>query len=141
MECLSNLHLLILSPIVTYGHRATTKGGLQYTDHAVIYTGNKPPKVLPGEPNLLLEPIQVLTKMPRDRLAGESRINYAKIYTVEHNVKVAFIGKISPASERRFMNDFDSVWETKNKIKYSEDPYEVKVMTEGVAKSSFTSLA
>jgi len=47
---------------------------------------------------------------PRDTLVPESRINYAKIYTVEHNVKVAFIGDIAPASQHIFVTDHDMVW-------------------------------
>ena len=92
------------------------KGGLHHAEHAVIYTGDTSPEGLPGEPVLGLKPIQVLPKTSRDKLAPECRINYAKIYTVEHNVKVAFFGKISKDSERRFIVDFDSVWESKPKF-------------------------
>jgi hypothetical protein len=31
-----------------------------------------------------------------------SRINYAKVYTVEHNVKVCFIGRIHKESKKEF---------------------------------------
>lgn len=31
-----------------------------------------------------------------------SRINYAKVYTVEHNVKVCFIGRIHTESKKEF---------------------------------------
>lgn len=29
-----------------------------------------------------------------ERLASESRVNYAKIHTIEHNVKVRIIGRV-----------------------------------------------
>jgi hypothetical protein len=32
------------------------------------------------------------------------------MYTVEHNVKVLFIGQIHPKSVGRFMTDFNDVW-------------------------------
>jgi hypothetical protein len=92
--------------------------GVQRDDHAVIYTGHKAPKELPGE-GLVHKPIEVIPKTPRDKLEPNSRINFAKIYTVEHNVKVMFIGQISKNSERAFMSDFDSVWDNRNKINYS----------------------
>jgi hypothetical protein len=116
VECLLSIHLLISRPIVTYGHKGAIKGGLRHADHAVIYTGDSPPEALLGEPFLVRGPIQVLPKTSRDRLARESRINYAKIYTVEHNVKVAFVGQISEGSKRQFVLDFDSVWASKTKI-------------------------
>jgi hypothetical protein len=108
----------MFSPIFTYGRKGLSKGGLQHAEHAVIYTGDRPPREIPGEPVFGLKPIQVLSKTSRDKLAPESLINYAKIYTVEHSVKVAFIGKILKDSERRFMVDFDSVWVRKPKISY-----------------------
>lgn len=37
-----------------------------------------------------------------ERLARESRVNYSKLVTVEHNVKVFFIGNIYP-------QDFDDI--------------------------------
>lgn len=78
---------------------------------------NTTPKALKGE-SLALKPIKVKPKTPRDKLQPQSRINYAKIYTVEHNVKVFFIGEISDSSKRRFMTDFDVVWVKKRKMDY-----------------------
>ncbi|KAE8447978.1 hypothetical protein EG329_009901 [Mollisiaceae sp. DMI_Dod_QoI] len=105
-------------PILTYRHQATTKWGVKREDHAIIYTGAKPPAPLPGESSLL-ESVQVTGKTPRDMLLPESRINYAKIYTVEHNVKVFFIGWIAEGSQRRVVTDFDAVWY--NKLHISVD--------------------
>lgn len=61
-------------------------------------------------------PIQVTPKSPRDKLDPMSRINYAKIYTVEHNVKVCFIGQIAPSSEKQLMEDFDNTWNKKRRF-------------------------
>jgi hypothetical protein len=47
----------------------------------------------------------------RERLRPESRINYAKVYTVEHNVKVCFIGEIHKDSEAIFFADFKRTFE------------------------------
>jgi hypothetical protein len=43
----------------------------------------------------------------RDQLDPTSRLNYTKIYTVEYNVKVSFIGKIHRDSVRDFVRDFN----------------------------------
>lgn len=71
-----------------------------------------PPSEQHGE-NLTKEPIRVIPKTPRDKLDPESRLNYAKIYTVEHNVKVWFIGHIAEKSQRKLMTDFDATWYSK----------------------------
>lgn len=61
-------------------------------DHGVIYTSATPPPLLPGE-NLDKQPIHVWPTN-RDTLAPESRVNYGKVYAVEHNVKVRDIGMV-----------------------------------------------
>lgn len=43
----------------------------------------------------------------RDQLDPTSRLNYAKIYTVEYNVKVSFIGNIHPDSIKYFNRDYN----------------------------------
>lgn len=91
------------------------KGGVKPDDHAIIYMGEEAPEPLERE-SLSLRSIKVDPKTPRDKLEPESRINYAKIYTVEHNVKVLFIGKIAESSVARLMTDFDMVWDRKRKM-------------------------
>lgn len=86
---------------------------MKRADHAIIYTGKGPPRELDGEDSLGKDPIEVVPKTPRDKLGSDSRVNYAKIYTVEHNVKVFFVGRIAPQSERRFISDFDATWQSK----------------------------
>jgi hypothetical protein len=104
-------HLLTARrPILTYGRQATTKSGVKSEDHAIIYTGVKPPREIDGEEKLRLHPIQVIPRTPRDKLEKESRINYRKIYTVEHNVKVYFMGHVAPSSQDHLYTDFDTTW-------------------------------
>ena len=86
-------------------------------DHAIVYMDDPVPDPLPGE-LLSLKPIKLKAKSPRHKLKPQSRINYAKIYTVEHNVKVLFIGEVSKSSRRTFMTDFDQVWANKRKMTY-----------------------
>ncbi|KAH9213681.1 hypothetical protein DL95DRAFT_524341 [Leptodontidium sp. 2 PMI_412] len=104
-------------PILTYKYYATLKNGVKADDHAIVYMDDPVPDPLPGE-SLSLKPIKLKAKSPRHKLKPQSRINYAKIYTVEHNVKVLFIGEVSKSSRRTFMTDFDQVWANKRKMTY-----------------------
>ncbi|KAN0102590.1 hypothetical protein V8E51_010903 [Hyaloscypha variabilis] len=105
-------------PISTYGMQATTKRGVKAEDHAIIWTseykGDKPPTEISGEAKLVLRPVEVIPRTPRDKLAKESRLNYAKIYTIEHNVKVVFIGHVAPSSQRNFVADHDVTWDRRS---------------------------
>ncbi|KAH8746319.1 hypothetical protein F5882DRAFT_493290 [Hyaloscypha sp. PMI_1271] len=103
-------------PILTYHRQGTTKPGVKREDHAIIYTGDRPPRGIEGEDQLKLRPIRVIPKTPRDKLEKESRINYAKIYTVEHNVKVHFIGYVDPTFQHKLVADFDATWMKKRQM-------------------------
>jgi len=86
-------HCLCL-PIATYNRQGTLKRGLRAEHHGQIYTSRNPPDLLPGEPALVKQSIRMVPRNQREELHEASRINYAKIYTVEHNVKCHFVGKI-----------------------------------------------
>jgi len=94
--------------------QATTKRGVKAEDHAIIWTReharDQPPKEIPREAKLPLRPVEVLPRTPRDKLEKESRLNYAKIYTIEHNVKVVFIGDVAISSQHNFVADHDATW-------------------------------
>ena len=49
------------------------------------------------------EPLEVVPENPSENLDYMSRLNFSKIYTVEHNVKVLPIGRISSRSMTRFL--------------------------------------
>jgi hypothetical protein len=67
------------------------------------------PKEIDGEQKLTKKPIRIKPQTPRDQLDPRSRLNYAKIYTVEYNVKVCFIGSVHENSEKYFRRDFNLV--------------------------------
>jgi len=60
---------------------------------------------LKGE-NINLRPVRVEKRRPGDNLAKESRVNYEKVYTIEHNIPVCFIGEIHRDSKATFFEDF-----------------------------------
>jgi hypothetical protein len=87
-------------PIMTYGGRALLKRGLSESDvsrHAVAYAAGTQPCMLEGEPKLSTKPISIDTQED-ERLDKASRIFFAKLYTVEHNVKSKYIGRVSQGS-------------------------------------------
>jgi hypothetical protein len=100
-------------PILTYGRQGTSKLGVKPEHHAILYTAtnntHKPPSELPGEHMLPNTPIRIEPLTPRHILDSTSRLNYAKTYTVEHNVKVCFIGKVHKNSRTAFIDDYRKI--------------------------------
>lgn len=97
---------------MTYKKQATIKKGVKPQDHAIIYTEDKnrkgeKPTEAPGEEKLQNKPIRMDSKTARDQLDPLSRLNYAKIYTVEYNVKVCFIGSIHGKSVDNFCKAYN----------------------------------
>ena len=79
-------------PITTY----RSSGTLQRPDplhHSVAYTTNNAPELLEGE--VLNRYAIKIDAEDGECLQPESRINFSKIYTIEHNVKVKKIGKVA----------------------------------------------
>lgn len=48
-----------------------------------------------------------------ERLSKESRVNYAKLTTIEHNIKVFFIGSIVKDEIPTIRANVDYCWEQK----------------------------
>jgi hypothetical protein len=98
-------------PISTYGHKGVGKNGVHVEDHAVIFTGKKPfmteEEITKGLG--ARQPISVVPDSPRGKLDKMSRLNYAKPYTVEYNIKVWFIGRIAEKSMARIAVDYNDV--------------------------------
>ncbi|KAF5017622.1 hypothetical protein F66182_10430 [Fusarium sp. NRRL 66182] len=94
-------------PIATYGRKGCKKAGIKAEQHGIVYESNRKPVSLPGEPKLGYPPIRLHIHEQGERISQESRVNYSKLTTVEHNVKVLFIGRVVGA-------DWDIVTEAVN---------------------------
>ena len=74
-------------PISTYSGQGVKKRGLNATDiaaHAIIHMSGQRPVTLNNEPNMRKEPISVVSDHAQEsRLMSASRINFAKVHTVE----------------------------------------------------------
>ncbi|KAK0626456.1 hypothetical protein B0T14DRAFT_422405, partial [Immersiella caudata] len=102
-------------PILTYERRACTKRGVKPNKHGIIYAVGGRASLVKNEPPLGFRPVRVQLDLATEKLAAESRVNYSKLVTVEHNVKVFFIGSIV-REDFRIVNDaVDKCWYDKNR--------------------------
>ncbi|KAI1414278.1 hypothetical protein F5Y13DRAFT_19231 [Hypoxylon sp. FL1857] len=101
-------------PILTYDRRGCLKKGVRASKHGIIYTaGSKPPKPLKNEPALGFQPVALQVYADGETLAKESRVNYSKLVTIEHNVKVFFIGSIAPQDFEVVRYAVEECWNNK----------------------------
>ncbi|RFU32260.1 hypothetical protein B7463_g4072, partial [Scytalidium lignicola] len=97
-------------PILTYRGRGTTTRGVDPEMHSIVYSSEDPPGPQKGEDvKALKPPIKVVIGDMRNKLDRASRINYSKVYTVEHNVKVLFIGKVDASFMYQLLANYEAV--------------------------------
>ncbi|PMD40857.1 hypothetical protein L207DRAFT_346681 [Hyaloscypha variabilis F] len=100
----------ICLPILTYSGQGLNKKGVHADYHAIIYSGKKPIAFRgEKEKGLRMRSIKATPDSSRHKLDDASRLNYAKQYTVEYNVKVWFIGRISSDSEWQLRTDYNRI--------------------------------
>ncbi|KAI0006953.1 hypothetical protein F4779DRAFT_629506 [Xylariaceae sp. FL0662B] len=101
-------------PILTYDRKGCLKRGVKPNKHGIIYVeGFKKPKPLNNEPRLGFDPVALSIYAEGEKLAKESRVNYSKLVTIEHNVKVFFIGSITGNHFENVRNAVNECWEQK----------------------------
>jgi len=97
-------------PINTYGRRglAAKKFNQEdFEDHAIVYGSQfDAPEALEGEGQMTKDPIAV-DLAPGQELADTSRLNFGKPQSVDWNVKVMNVGKVS----KRSMPFLEGYWE------------------------------
>lgn len=102
-------------PISTYQGWGLTKPGVNADDHAIAFASGKGPVSLDGEKPTRFEPIEVKLA-PGQTLHEMSRINFAKVYTVEWNVKARDVGMVAPKSLPYLLTAWNTsmgyTWET-----------------------------
>ncbi|KAI1452545.1 hypothetical protein F4805DRAFT_27162 [Annulohypoxylon moriforme] len=103
-------------PILTYGRRGCTQSGVNPKTHGIVYSisgnqGEREPRPLQGEPELGFPPIKVAGYKDDEPLPKESRVNYAKLITIEHNMKIFFIGFIPLLDFGRVVQATNECWE------------------------------
>jgi hypothetical protein len=113
--------LKINRPILTYGNQGTAKPGIKYKDHAIIYTGRQVPEKLKGERTLVKKPVRMENYAEKDKLNKASRVNYRKVYTIEHNIRVCFIRKIHKDSEHTFFTEVKRMFDKDEEAEAEEE--------------------
>ncbi|KAK5995880.1 hypothetical protein PT974_04298 [Cladobotryum mycophilum] len=101
-------------PILTYGGKACKKKGVKADKHGIIYERGHKARLLEKEPKLGFSPVRVEMKEEGEKLSKESRVNYSKLVTVEHNVKVFFIGSVVYSDWELVRDAVNSCWNKKN---------------------------
>ena len=72
----------------------------------MVYTSDDPPPLLETEEiSTKFASIRIIPKSSRDRLDPTSRVNYAKLYTIEYNVKIQVNGQIDDDHKDRFLSN------------------------------------
>ncbi|PIA94792.1 hypothetical protein CB0940_08198 [Cercospora beticola] len=78
-------------------------------DHGIVYMGTAVPQPLQGERGMLPTAIRITPDDPTERLKPTSRINYGKIYTIEHNMKANAVGMVHEDSIRALVDQQNEV--------------------------------
>ncbi|PLN80967.1 hypothetical protein BDW42DRAFT_169689 [Aspergillus taichungensis] len=100
----TNGHCSWCFPIYTYNRQGVGKPDVIVQDHAIIHNQGAYPQLGPREPRMTKSPLEFEPFTPDQALDPMSRLNFGKIYTVEHNVKVRKVGRISHTSMATFRN-------------------------------------
>lgn len=98
------LTIFRFSPVSTYGGQGVAKRGIDPRSHAVMYMADTGPLVGSDEPRMTKKPLRIVPASPGEKLDPMSRLNFGKVHTVEHNIRVRPIGRVS----RAHMPDFVS---------------------------------
>ncbi|EHK20108.1 uncharacterized protein TRIVIDRAFT_138446, partial [Trichoderma virens Gv29-8] len=100
--------------ILTYGGNGCTKKGVNPNEHGIIHERGSKPQLLDNEPKLGFPPVRVDIKEEGEKLSKESRVNYSRLVTVEHNIKVFFIGSIVYNDWELVSDAVNHYWNKKN---------------------------
>jgi hypothetical protein len=84
--------------------------------HGIVYNLGSKPSMLGGEPQLGFPPVRIKLDKAAEKLSKEARVNYSKLVTVEHNVKVRFIGRIVPEDLEVLDYAVNQCWSDKRRI-------------------------
>ena len=102
-------------PITTYGGQGVGKP-VTKADHAIIFTGNQQPRPLSdelparGEAGMRPISIRVVPDEPGETLDPMSRIDFAKVHTIHHNIKAKPFGMVHDGYIHALISQFAEVW-------------------------------
>lgn len=103
-------------PITTYQGRGVGKNGVKKGEHCIIFSSRLPPQPLNievparGEQGMRPVPIRIDVDNRAHRLDPVSRLDFGKVHTVQHNIKVKAYGKVNENSLYALQTQFGEVW-------------------------------
>lgn len=101
------LHCCLCLPILTYGGQGATKAGVRASDHAIVHDANESePDAAPGE-LLGKYALRIVLEVEGETLDPMSRIDFGKVYTVQHNIKVMNVGRIHKLDIRSLKRSYN----------------------------------
>jgi hypothetical protein len=111
--------------IHTYGGRATTAPNARPRDHLVIYSSDREPDLVEGESQIVRQKrgVRVTLDPKGEPLHPESRLCLSKPYTVEHDIPVAIVGKITPTDVDR-IRDYSGITSSTDRATEVLDDFE-----------------
>jgi hypothetical protein len=71
----------------TYHRQGASKNGIRVDNYAAVYPVGGEVRLSPDE-NLTKAPFPIKVEEAREYIDPTSRINFGRLYTVEHNIKV-----------------------------------------------------
>jgi hypothetical protein len=86
------------SPRAITSHNGKGAAPKNSLEHGVVYTGPYPPRPVANEGKMLTIPIRIDPSEKFGTLHPASRVDYAKTYNIEHNVKVRPFGMVNSQS-------------------------------------------
>jgi hypothetical protein len=89
----ANAPLTTVRAITTHSGKGAAQKNA--SEHGIVYTGKEPPPPLNTERGMLTAAIRIDPFEGSGPLHRASRVNYAKTYTIEHNVKVKPYGTVN----------------------------------------------
>ncbi|KAK3636180.1 hypothetical protein LTR56_014343 [Elasticomyces elasticus] len=104
-------------PIVSYGRMGLGKAGVVKFEHGIIHTGVHPPLAMvsesprQGELGMQGIPVRVSPGSPVDKLDQECRVDYGKVHTIHHNIKVKPFGTVRAGSVGALLQQCGAVWQ------------------------------
>ena len=134
-----------LRAITTYSGKGVSKNGVKKSEHAIIYTGKEAPSTHPdeeparGEEGMRKASIRVNLDHKTDKLDTMSRIDFGKVYTIQHNLKVRSLGKVHQQSMNSLFYLFHDVWKVHVGPSSSQQPRNIGGQTSGAFEATVDS--
>ena len=103
-------------PILSYGKRGVSKLGVNKSEHTIVHTGKESPPALPAEKphrdeqGMRSPAIRVTPDNTIDKLDPLSRLHFARVHTIEQNIKVMSFGMVHEKSRASLLHHFRDVW-------------------------------